>query len=68
MRLSLKVVVQNDRDFVDIILLYTSTDIRAIKLETRRSAGHGICIINDSVCLNAYKEGITGTWAEMGEY
>ena len=60
----LKVVMQNDVGFVDVILLYTSTDIRTIKSKTRRWTGHVICIINYTVCLNACREDITWkTWA-----
>jgi hypothetical protein len=56
--------MQNDGDFVDVILLYTSTDIRAIKSKTRESAGHVVCIINNTACLNASREDVTWkTWA-----
>jgi hypothetical protein len=40
--LTLKAVMQNDGDFVEVILLYTSTDIRAIKSRTKGSAGRFI--------------------------
>ena len=51
--------MKNDGDLVDVILLYTSKDIRTIKSKTKGSAEHVICIINDTVCFNVCREDIT---------